>query len=560
MKVLIVKNDGIGDLILVSNIISQLTKKFDQLDMLICEESRGLENMMPEVSNWFYVSRHSATFNEINNEYENINEMDNIALEYLSKTNYDKIICLRRFIRASTFFIMNKLCAKEKIYLWLYPTNISISTATKLSSDGTKITSDSKILHEIEFYKKSLGEYISEENCLPKLPHGMSHTMNKNKENRICVNLSSKGWTDNCSWAILCSKLSDAGYEIVLTGDQFNFPEAESIANKVQGVTNHAGKISLSEWEGFLRDFEYYIGNDTGISHIAMMVCDKVIIHHGGGGLGRFFPWPDYKKGIFLHYSLDCYDCAWDGCDRKFECLKLVKPDDIVNVVKNYNSYGVLLDLNKNQAIISPAFKWPVYKLQDTNVKDFLNENFAEEKKHKKRITTYFRRLSTYFLNRLYLMRFRAKSVPKKSHPIVDARGVDDSLGFVDRLKGSIARKLARVNLYLLNYRPISNQINKYYSRILKDTMDNRYRFFQSSDPNDVKINPNSKSIDSNNFKQHLNIESLSADELNVLTNMINHIRQNHCKHSPKNINGFLLKFTALKKANIDVGLLEKND
>ena len=69
--------------------------------------------MIPEVSNWFYVSRHSATFNE-SSEYENINEMDSIALEYLSKTNYDKIICLRRFIRASSFFIMNKLCARGK--------------------------------------------------------------------------------------------------------------------------------------------------------------------------------------------------------------------------------------------------------------------------------------------------------------------------------------------------------------------------------------------------------------------------------------------------------------
>ena len=297
MRVLIVKNDGIGDLILVSNIISQLTKKFDQLDMLICEDSKGLEHMIPEVSNWFYVSRHSATFNESSNEYENINEMDSIALEYLSKTNYDKIICLRRFIRASSFFIMNKLCAREKIYLWLFPTDISISTATKLSRDGTKITGDSKILHEIEFYKKSLDEYISEENCLPKLPDNISQTVNKNTENRICVNLSSKGWTDNYYWLILCSKLSDAGYEIVLTGDKCNFLQAQSIANKVQGVTNQAGKISLAEWEGFLRNFEYYIGNDTGISHIAMLVCDKVVIHHGGGGLGRFFPWPDHKKG-----------------------------------------------------------------------------------------------------------------------------------------------------------------------------------------------------------------------------------------------------------------------
>ena len=167
-------------------------------------------------------------------------------------------------------------------------------------------------------------------------------------------------------------------------------------------------------------------------------------------------------------------------------------------------------------------------------------------------------------------MRFRAKSVPimgiptksvpKKSHTIVDARGVDDSLGFVDRLKGSVARKLARLNLYLLNYSPISNQINKYYSRILKDTIDNRYRFFQSSDPNDVKINPNSKSDDSNNFREHLYIESLTADELKVLTNMINHIRQDDCKYLSKNINDFMLKFTALKKANIDVGLLEEND
>ena len=388
--------------------------------MLICEDSKGLEHMIPEVSNWFYVSRHSATFNESSNEYENINEMDSIALEYLSKTNYDKIICLRRFIRASSFFIMNKLCAREKIYLWLFPTDISISTATKLSRDGTKITGDSKILHEIEFYKKSLDEYISEENCLPKLPDNISQTVNKNTENRICVNLSSKGWTDNYYWLILCSKLSDAGYEIVLTGDKCNFLQAQSIANKVQGVTNQAGKISLAEWEGFLRNFEYYIGNDTGISHIAMLVCDKVVIHHGGGGLGRFFPWPDHKKGVFLHYSLDCYDCAWDGCDRKFECLKLVKPVDIVNVVKNYNAYGVLLDLNKSQAIISPAFKWPVYKLQDTNVRDFLNGDIAKEKNNKKRITTYFRRLSTYVLNRLYLMRFRTKSSPVDRLKAVD--------------------------------------------------------------------------------------------------------------------------------------------
>ena len=47
---------------------------------------------------------------------------------------------------------------------------------------------------------------------------------------------------------------------------------------------------------GVSKNFEYYIGNDTGISHIAMLVCDKVVIHHGGGGLGRFFPWPDHKK------------------------------------------------------------------------------------------------------------------------------------------------------------------------------------------------------------------------------------------------------------------------
>ena len=52
----------------------------------------------------------------------------------------------------------------------------------------------------------------------------------------------------------------------------------------------------------------------------------------------------------------------------------------------------------------------------------------------------------------------------------------------------------------------------------------------------------------------------LTADELKVLTNMVDHISQNDCKPSTKKINDLLLKFTALKKANIDVGLLEEND
>ena len=95
---------------------------------------------------------------------------------------------------------------------------------------------------------------------------------------------------------------------------------------------------------------------------------------------------------------------------------------------------------------------------------------------------------------------------------------------------------------------------------MLKDTIDNKYRLFQSGDTNDIKFNPNLESVDSNNFKQHLNIESLSADELKVLTNMINHIRQNDCKYSSKNINDFLLKFSALKRSNIDIGLLKEDD
>ena len=70
--------------------------------------------------------------------------------------------------------------------------------------------------------------------------------------------------------------------------------------------------------------FEYYIGNDTGLSHLASLLVPKVLVILGGGTFLRFFPWPDREGQYIIFYGLDCYDCNWYCKYSRPHCLERI--------------------------------------------------------------------------------------------------------------------------------------------------------------------------------------------------------------------------------------------
>ncbi len=102
---IVIKNDGIGDLVLASGIISRLHEIYNEgVDLVTCEENREIAAKIPNLRNIFYISRSiesKTTVSCVNlKKYVASGPKSDIkVLKEISKNNYDDAFCLRRFIR-----------------------------------------------------------------------------------------------------------------------------------------------------------------------------------------------------------------------------------------------------------------------------------------------------------------------------------------------------------------------------------------------------------------------------------------------------------------------------
>jgi len=119
----------------------------------------------------------------------------------------------------------------------------------------------------------------------------------------------------------LSSLLNREGFKVVLIGDKRDF----ELTKEWKDVINLCGKVNLLESLHILKGAAFYIGNDSGATHMARAVGKKVVVIYGGTHpcLG-FAPYPD--EGIVISKYLDCSPCDLHGkgkCKRNFECLEI---------------------------------------------------------------------------------------------------------------------------------------------------------------------------------------------------------------------------------------------
>ncbi len=386
-KCLIIKNDGIGDLILASGIIKSLSQEYDIVDILTCDVNETLKPLMPYVQNWFFVSREAATYNTKTSRFEGVVEEDLQTLREVRQHDYDVAICLRRFIRANSLFLMQNVDAKRKISFWQYPTNIEIDVAEKETKDWEHVTASERILHESLYFceciKKSLKLHVR---TTPSL--SMPEVEPKpERANTVAFNIASKGWSDPFKYVAMAERLLALGVTVKLFGgsNENETRRMKEVMKKCPQVENYCGKLSFAESVKELSQCKYYVGNDTGLSHLAMMTCDHVLVLHGGGGLGRFFPWPDVNANqhVFYH-AMSCFDCAWLSCLRADkDCLRLADPNYIAEQLKllmSGNRLPALINFSGKNEPMYLAWPWEQgEKLKKASVEEAVNATLKRE-------------------------------------------------------------------------------------------------------------------------------------------------------------------------------------
>jgi ADP-heptose:LPS heptosyltransferase len=330
LKLLVIKNDGLGDLILTSGIITWLAQEVaSTLDLVTCEPNREIAEKITSVNQIYYVSRDSIReFSLLNpkrfkpplryphdgHKLIRFNQSEQAVLATLNTNNYDLIIVLRRYIRQSSLLLLNTIQAKNKLCMWEFPTNMSFIKAKRLSNHATHINSyqlQHYIRPELAYYEAVLSHYF-EKKCYANPSLTITHKDMQPQPLHIGLIISGASVTFSIPQLHqLLHELLANNFTITLLGAIEQKDLAEDLLKAFPAVTTSVGSVSFNEYPKLFSTFALILGNDTGLTHYASLFHNKVIVLLGGGTFKSFFPWRENGPQTIFYFEMPCYNCLW---------------------------------------------------------------------------------------------------------------------------------------------------------------------------------------------------------------------------------------------------------
>jgi ADP-heptose:LPS heptosyltransferase len=340
LNFIIIKNDGIGDIILFSGLLTSIaTQNGVAVDLVTRKENAPIANRIPGLRKIFFAERDHV-------DDETIHEIN-------GKNQYDVAIVPRRFIRKNVFKIMQNVSAKKKFCCWQYPTNLTHEEAQNASKDWKLMRGSETLIPELLYLQRFCQHALS---CsldptprldISDLTSSKSSTESKNQIG-ICLSGASSRWSF-LHWLHLLEGIVEEGLQPVLFGSKHDLTFANRLCKKVKSIKSFVGQLNLEQTISEFSKLPCVIANDTGLAHAASLCPTKVLIILGGGTFHRFFPWPKKDNQFVIHHGMECYDCEWRCHHNENLCLDFIGPDSVLKyllqILRNENVPHVL-DLN----------------------------------------------------------------------------------------------------------------------------------------------------------------------------------------------------------------------
>lgn len=369
---LVIKNDGLGDLVLVSGLLAGLARHLDgPLDLVTCEDHRELAERIPGVRRVLGVTRHGLRYRGLPRRlgwfWPVVGAEDRAVLEALASHDYASAVVLRRFIRQSTFLLMDAVRAEQRHRAWQMPTNLSPREAEKLSRGWTSWQGEAETLSELTYFRTFLAQTLGIElDPVPRLDLGGLGGEGGERD-PMAVGLSIGGASTNWpaeSWLALVERLSAEGWTVHLFGGPDAAELARSLTTRVPSCRSHVGRLGYLDSVPLLCSLAALIGNDTGFTHLATLLVPRVLVVLGGGTFGRFFPWPDdalppgHRQTVIFH-GLDCYDCDWRCKFPRRHCLDHLGADAVLSAFERLLGEGeVPRAINLGEPDLAYSLAW----------------------------------------------------------------------------------------------------------------------------------------------------------------------------------------------------------
>jgi len=329
-KILIVRTDRLGDVVLSTPVINNLRLAFPEAHItFICRPyTRGALEGNPKLDEVIVYDKYGKQ----KSLWASI-----MFSFYLRKKKFDLVFILHPTNRAH---LMTFLAGIPERIGWDKKLSILLTKRIKhLKQEGNK--------HELEYtldLLKGAGIPIKDRDTyFPIIPSARirveqllkSKGVNQGDEFIVIhpsASCASKRWPEENFQAAIKLLKSKLGFKIVVVTSQGEREFGERLVNEA-GVIDLRGDLNIPELGALLKQTALFISNDSGPVHIADSFNTPVISIFGRGdsGLSPMRWGPRGDMSACFHKDIGCIECLAHNCRKGFICLSEITPQEVVD-------------------------------------------------------------------------------------------------------------------------------------------------------------------------------------------------------------------------------------
>ena len=105
-------------------------------------------------------------------------------------------------------------------------------------------------------------------------------------------------------------------------------------------IINLVGRTSIRELAKSITSCDLFIGMDSSGLHLAIAQGVPTVGIIGGGHYGRFVPWGRRGGNLFITRQLDCFYCNWKCSKSRVECIQDVESKKVAEAARHLLDAG----------------------------------------------------------------------------------------------------------------------------------------------------------------------------------------------------------------------------
>lgn len=302
-RIIVFKEDEIGDLVNVTPALASLRKQFPQADITLVTQRFGL-NLL----------QHCRDINRVTDDYASLTGQ------------YDLLIDLRGTPQSTWFAIKNRPLIRLDRGTIRYR-NRKAGKHPREIETNLQVIEPVVDLHNI-IHKPQIT--VSREDRQEAEKFLASERIGKFALFHTGARRLLKKWPLERVAEVMKMLHEQYHLEPVIVGDHSDSEDIETLQPLVPfRIHQAAGKTSLLTFAAMCERAEIFIGNDSGPFHIAAAMGTRSLALFGPGD-PVFHPHPHQSNATFIHHILECNPCDMVHCKyRENPCIKRITVDEV---------------------------------------------------------------------------------------------------------------------------------------------------------------------------------------------------------------------------------------